>query len=139
MVRKTEEQPAKDSGRIPRGTPSKIPQPFDVKSVGSTAGNAGRSKPAASDLARGGNMPQYKASEHDAHMQNAAKHSTYTKHDGKANAPLPFNAFVGSDLEDVDAPTHGQETMPKPFNTGKSKTAGRGQNEPAQRSKDWKP
>lgn len=135
-TKKTEEQPARDSGREPRGTPARIPQPWGGKNVSGTAGNAGRSKPTQDDATRGGHVPQDKNAEHDAHMKHAAAHSTYTHHDGKANAPSPFNAQVGGE-EDVDEPTTGQETMPKPFNTGKSATAGRGKNPRQASSKDW--
>lgn len=133
---KTNEQPARSAGALKRGEAAKVPQPWGGKDVSGTAGNAGRSRPTQDEVTRGGQMPQFNSSEHDAHMQRAAKHSTYTHHDGKANAPAPFNAQVGG-VEDEDEPTTGQETMPKPFNTGKSATAGRGKNPKQSSSKDW--
>ena len=84
-------------------------------------------------------MGQESNDAHNAAMSHAAQHSTYKNHDGKANAPRPFNAFISTDAQpDQDEPTTGQETMPKPFNTGKSGTAGRGKNTKIPPSRDWK-
>lgn len=114
-TKRTEETPAATRGKQPLGQPERIPQPFPTGGM---------------------MMGQQNASEHDAHMQRASKHSAY--HATKENAPGPFGAGTsGAEGEDTDAPTHGQETMPKPFNTGKSATAGRGRNPRTPESKDW--
>ena len=118
-IRKSEEQPAGTMGKRPLGETSKIPEPWVGKNV------------SKGDV----NMGQHDNAAHDAHMERAAKHSTYEHHDGKANAPRPFNAQVGGE-EDEDEPTTGQETMPHPFNTGKSKDAGRGRNAKEERTRD---
>lgn len=35
-------------------------------------------------------QPEPQPTDHDRHMIDAAQHSTYLNHDGKANAPQPF-------------------------------------------------
>ena len=123
-MRKSDETPASTRGGQKLNTPEKIPQPWQGKNV--SRGNV--------------NMGQESNDAHNAAMNHAAQHATYRSHDSKANAPLPFNAHVvgAGPQQDQDEPTTGQETMPKPFNTGRSKTAGRGKNDKIPPSRDWK-
>jgi hypothetical protein len=74
-------------------------------------------------------MGQHNNEEHNRHMEEAAKHDTYKGHDGKANAPLPFNALspVGQpDIEETGEPgaQEGKKDAPQPFRAQHGKEFG---------------
>ena len=72
-------------------------------------------------------MGQHNNAEHDQHMRDAAKHSTYSGHDGKANAPRPFHqgSPVGEpELASEGTDRAGEKDAPAPFNQQKGKPFG---------------
>jgi len=70
-------------------------------------------------------MGQHGNAEHDQSMEHAAKHSTYQSHDGKANAPMPFNAKSPVGQPDIEeeggTDKQGEKDAPRPFNAQKGK------------------